>query len=87
MPTGFVVDPLDPRAPPSDVWAKLTPEERERVVSMLPPMSHKDALERHLAAERAALEEEHAAREAERAAHEAERAAMRCLRPLVSTAR
>lgn len=35
-PTGFIVDPLDPRAPPSDVWAALSAEERERVVAMLP---------------------------------------------------
>ncbi len=35
-PAGYVVDPLDPRAPPAEVWDRMTPEERERVVAMLP---------------------------------------------------
>lgn len=35
-PTGFVVDPQDPRAPPSEVWAKMTPAEQERVAASLP---------------------------------------------------
>ena len=35
-PTTYIVDPLDPRAPPVDVWERMTPEERERVVAALP---------------------------------------------------
>jgi Uma2 family endonuclease len=30
------VDPEDPRAPPSEIWLALTPEERRRVVDSLP---------------------------------------------------
>jgi Uma2 family endonuclease len=33
---GFVVDPLDPRAPPRDIWARLTEGERRAVVESLP---------------------------------------------------
>ncbi len=32
----YVVDPDDPRAPPQDVWDRMTPEERARVVASLP---------------------------------------------------
>jgi Uma2 family endonuclease len=32
----YVVDPRDPRAPPEDVWACMSPEERRRVVESLP---------------------------------------------------
>jgi len=35
-PSGYVVDPLDPRAPSGDEWARMTPDERERVVAALP---------------------------------------------------
>jgi Uma2 family endonuclease len=31
------VDPVDPRAPPLDVWERMTPEERAKVVAALPP--------------------------------------------------
>lgn len=33
---GYVFDPLDPRAPSSEVWENMTPEERALVVAMLP---------------------------------------------------
>ena len=32
----YRVDPADPRAPPQDVWERLTPEERARVIDSLP---------------------------------------------------
>jgi Uma2 family endonuclease len=32
----YRVDPNDPRAPPSDVWARMSPAERQRVVDSLP---------------------------------------------------
>jgi Uma2 family endonuclease len=32
----YVVDPDDPRAPPQEVWDRMTPEQRERVVASLP---------------------------------------------------
>ncbi len=32
----YVVDPQDPRAPPTEVWNQMTPEERKRVVEALP---------------------------------------------------
>lgn len=32
----WVVDPLDPRAPSEDVWARMTESEREKVVATLP---------------------------------------------------
>jgi Uma2 family endonuclease len=37
LPAGYVFDPDDPRAPAVDQWARMTPEERARVVAMLPP--------------------------------------------------
>ncbi len=33
---GFVVDPLDPRAPSREIWARLTESERRAVVESLP---------------------------------------------------
>jgi Uma2 family endonuclease len=36
QPVAFVADPADPRAPPQDVWDRLTPAQRERAVAMLP---------------------------------------------------
>src|SRR5690242_15642377 len=33
---GYWVDPSDPRAPPHDVWERMSPEERARVVEALP---------------------------------------------------
>jgi Uma2 family endonuclease len=35
-PTAYRVDPDDPRAPPSDVWARMSPAERQRVLDSLP---------------------------------------------------
>lgn len=35
-PETYVVDPDDPRAPPWDVWDRMSPEERARVVEALP---------------------------------------------------
>jgi Uma2 family endonuclease len=34
--TTWVVDPDDPRAPPTEVWERMTPEERAAVVAALP---------------------------------------------------
>jgi hypothetical protein len=34
--TPFEVDRGDPRAPPMEVWERLSPDERRRVVDMLP---------------------------------------------------
>jgi Uma2 family endonuclease len=36
LPDTYIIDPDDPRAPPWDVWERMTPEERARVVEMLP---------------------------------------------------
>jgi Uma2 family endonuclease len=36
LPTGYVLDPVDPRAPTHEQWALMSPAERERVVAMLP---------------------------------------------------
>ncbi|WP_437276739.1 Uma2 family endonuclease [Sorangium sp. So ce375] len=36
LPTGYLFDPADPRAPTSEQWARMTPAERARVVDMLP---------------------------------------------------
>jgi Uma2 family endonuclease len=35
-PLSWVIDPDDPRAPPQDLWDRMTPEERARVVDALP---------------------------------------------------
>lgn len=32
----YIINPDDPRAPPQEVWDRLTPEERERIVQSLP---------------------------------------------------
>ena len=32
----YRIDPDDPRAPPQEVWERLTPEERARIVDGLP---------------------------------------------------
>ncbi len=37
LPSGYVFDPEDPRAPAVDQWERMSPEERARVVGMLPP--------------------------------------------------
>lgn len=36
LPAGYVLDPVDPRAPTHEQWALMSPAERERVVAMLP---------------------------------------------------
>jgi Uma2 family endonuclease len=36
LPTGYVFDPADPRAPAVDQWERMLPDERARVVAMLP---------------------------------------------------
>jgi Uma2 family endonuclease len=36
LPSGYVFDPEDPRAPTTEQWERMPPEERERVVAMLP---------------------------------------------------
>lgn len=33
---GWVIDPDDPRAPPSEVWERLTPEQRQAIIASLP---------------------------------------------------
>lgn len=35
-PTYWVIDPDDPRAPPQEIWDRMTPEERQRVLDTLP---------------------------------------------------
>jgi hypothetical protein len=35
-PARFTVDPLDPRAPPQELWDRLTDAERRLVVASLP---------------------------------------------------
>jgi hypothetical protein len=37
LPVGYVFDPEDPRAPSVEQWDRMRPEERDRVVAMLPP--------------------------------------------------
>jgi hypothetical protein len=36
LPEGYQIDPADPRAPSQEVWDRMSPEERARVVAMLP---------------------------------------------------
>jgi hypothetical protein len=36
LPTGYVFDPADPRAPAVDQWERMLADERARVVAMLP---------------------------------------------------
>jgi Uma2 family endonuclease len=36
LPAGYVLDPEDPRAPALEEWARMLPDERARVVAMLP---------------------------------------------------
>ena len=35
-PASWQVDPLDPRAPPQEIWDRLSPEQRAKVVASLP---------------------------------------------------
>jgi Uma2 family endonuclease len=37
LPAGYVFDPDDPRAPEMEQWERMSPDERDRVVAMLPP--------------------------------------------------
>jgi Uma2 family endonuclease len=36
LPSGYVFDPEDPRAPTNEQWERMGPDERARVVAMLP---------------------------------------------------
>src|SRR5688572_2964910 len=36
VPEMYRIDPVDPRAPSQEVWDAMSPEERARVVAMLP---------------------------------------------------
>jgi Uma2 family endonuclease len=36
LPTGYVFDPADPRAPATEQWESMLPDERARVLAMLP---------------------------------------------------
>jgi hypothetical protein len=36
LPSGYLFDPEDPRAPALDQWNQMLPDERARVVAMLP---------------------------------------------------
>ena len=44
LPAGYVFDPADPRAPSDEQWDAMTPEERRRVVDMLPEQPEVDFL-------------------------------------------
>jgi Uma2 family endonuclease len=44
LPAGYVFDPDDPRAPSDEQWDAMTPEERRRVVEMLPAQPDVDFL-------------------------------------------
>ncbi|WP_437727112.1 Uma2 family endonuclease [Sorangium sp. So ce861] len=35
-PVSWAIDPDDPRAPPQEIWDRMTPEERQRVIDALP---------------------------------------------------
>lgn len=67
------VDPEDPRAPPQEVWERLTPAERDRLVASLPTDMPLDGMVAELVEARdAALRQ--AEDEAKRAEDEAKRA-------------
>lgn len=36
LPEMYRLDPVDPRAPSQEIWDRMSPEERDRVVAMLP---------------------------------------------------
>lgn len=36
LPETYRIDAADPRAPSQEVWDRMSPEERDRVVAMLP---------------------------------------------------
>jgi Uma2 family endonuclease len=60
FPAGYELDPEDPRAPSEEQWARMTADERARVVAMLPPDLPLDMLpnegDPHRRAKRAALD-------------------------------
>lgn len=60
VPSGWEFDPDDPRAPTTEQWQRMTPEEREHVVAMLPPDLPVDLLpnegDPHRKAKRGALD-------------------------------
>ena len=60
LPAGYVFDPEDPRAPSEEEWEQMSPDERARVVAMLPPDMPLDMLpnegDRHRQAKRGVLE-------------------------------
>jgi Uma2 family endonuclease len=60
LATGYVFDPSDPRAPALDQWERMTPDERARVVAMLPAEVPLDLLpnegDPHRKAKRGALD-------------------------------
>jgi len=35
-PINWVIDPDDPRAPPQEIWDRMSPDERQRVLDELP---------------------------------------------------
>jgi hypothetical protein len=51
LPTGYVLDPNDPRAPSVEQWERMLPDERACVVAMLP-----EEVERQLADARAEID-------------------------------
>jgi Uma2 family endonuclease len=60
LPSGYVFDPADPRAPTVEQWERMSPEERDRVVAMLPSEVPLDLLpnegDPHRKAKRGALD-------------------------------
>jgi hypothetical protein len=38
-PISWVIDPADPRAPPQEIWDRMSPEERQQVLDALPGKS------------------------------------------------
>ncbi|WP_438023511.1 hypothetical protein [Sorangium sp. So ce233] len=36
LPDDYRIDPEDPRAPSQEMWDRMSPEQRDRVVAMLP---------------------------------------------------
>jgi Uma2 family endonuclease len=60
LPSGYVFDPEDPRAPAVEQWEQMLPDERARVLAMLPAEVPLDLLpnegDRHRKATRGALD-------------------------------
>jgi hypothetical protein len=82
----YVLDPEDPRAPTEAQWERMSLEQRERVVAMLPPDVPLEA-ERRAAALEEKLEAEQRAREAEQRAREAEQRAREAVERELAEAR